>query len=809
VKRGQIRKAGRGVAAQPDPLIVDAKPSLAVPLAAVTAAWLLAFSRWVSEDETVPWDAKNQFYAFFRFLAQSFHDGVSPFWNPYHYGGHPSIADPQSLIFSPLFVIAAALDPAPSMRMFDLVVYLHLLIGGLALVGYGWRCGWLASASVLAAVVFMLGGAAAGRLNHTGIIASYGLFPLAMLTLNIMLERRSKLFAVAFAATAASVVLGRNQVALMLCFVLVALTFGHIANANQPLRYLRERAACLGLATSAATGLIAVPLLLTAQFAELSNRPSLDLSTALYASLHPTSLLSMAVPNVFGSLNMMDLGYWGPQAAITPDVSATDDSFNYVFVGVVPIAVLLLLGVCRGGLLRQGARTWTAILVVALLFSLGRYSPLFPFVFEHVPGFSYFRRPVDGLFIVGLAIAVLAGHLTNAYVRHESANLHRGAVAAVTLAGIGLIVGGIGLAQLTGHAIATMVEIAAALPVVVAASVLLLRPDTTVRRGMAAVALAVLATAQLLFYNAASRLNGEPAAIYRALEAASGQEQAALELLLAELTRRHREGTRPRVEILGMGGAWQNLAMVKSIEATNGYNPLRIGLFDRLIIPGDTPSFVEDRKFDSTFSSYDCPLARAIGLEYLVAGHAIAEIEQQVRHGRVDVLMAGPTVWIYRFGKALPRVKFHTRVEVADADALTQSGQLLHPPVSDRAILDDETPPTRQIWRTAAGEHDGHARLLGWRPDRIEIDVDAPTAGVLVVRDTFYPGWTAYVDGRPTPILRADTLFRGVEVPAGRHSVVMAFEPLSPANLQLAVSRVFGSGRKVAARLYPNSQAHR
>ncbi|MDZ4841111.1 MAG: hypothetical protein SH859_03060, partial [Hyphomicrobium aestuarii] len=190
------------MAAQPDPLIVDAKPSLAVPLAAVTAAWLLAFSRWVSEDETVPWDAKNQFYAFFRFLAQSFHDGVSPFWNPYHYGGHPSIADPQSLIFSPLFVIAAALDPAPSMRMFDLVVYLHLLIGGLALVGYGWRCGWLASASVLAAVVFMLGGAAAGRLNHTGIIASYGLFPLAMLTLNIMLERRSKLFAVAFAATA-------------------------------------------------------------------------------------------------------------------------------------------------------------------------------------------------------------------------------------------------------------------------------------------------------------------------------------------------------------------------------------------------------------------------------------------------------------------------------------------------------------------------------------------------------------------------------------------------------------------------------
>src|SRR4051794_22482422 len=99
----------------------------------ITGLWLLAASRWILTDTVVPWDSKNQFYAFFRFLASSIHDGVSPFWNPYHYGGHPSVADPQSLIFAPLFVLWALFDDAPSLRVFDLIVFAHLLIGGLAL----------------------------------------------------------------------------------------------------------------------------------------------------------------------------------------------------------------------------------------------------------------------------------------------------------------------------------------------------------------------------------------------------------------------------------------------------------------------------------------------------------------------------------------------------------------------------------------------------------------------------------------------------------------------------------------------------
>src|SRR3954452_14238335 len=142
----------------------------------ISGLGLLAASRWVLTDTVVPWDSKNQFYAFFRFLASSIHSGVSPFWNPYHYGGHPSVADPQSLIFAPLFVLWALIDPTPSLRAFDLIVFAHLLIGGLAMAAIGWRAAWPLSACVLAAVLFMFGGAAAGPLADTGLDLPYWFF---------------------------------------------------------------------------------------------------------------------------------------------------------------------------------------------------------------------------------------------------------------------------------------------------------------------------------------------------------------------------------------------------------------------------------------------------------------------------------------------------------------------------------------------------------------------------------------------------------------------------------------------------------
>ena len=157
-------------------------------------------------------------------------------------------------------------------------------------------------------------------------------------------------------------------------------------------------------------------MLLTLQLAALSNRPEVTLASALEASLHPASLVSLFAPNVFGS-HAPNFGYWGPHYSILPEVGATDDSQNYLFIGAVPVVIMLWLGWVGGWLGARGRRALTLFLVLSMMFALGRYTPLFSLVFEYVPGFSYFRRPVDGTFLVGLASALICGHLLTDFVR--------------------------------------------------------------------------------------------------------------------------------------------------------------------------------------------------------------------------------------------------------------------------------------------------------------------------------------------------------------------------------------------------------
>src|SRR5712692_1871571 len=162
---GSSTRADGAPMARNAPLHTSGAPlgRLLAGLGVIGAIWLVAASRWIVTDTVVPWDSKNQFYAFFRFLASALHSGASPFWNPYHYGGHPSVADPQSLVFAPVFVAWGMLDPAPTMRAFDLVIFAHLLAGGIAIAIMGWRARWPIPSSVLAAALFMFGGAASGR----------------------------------------------------------------------------------------------------------------------------------------------------------------------------------------------------------------------------------------------------------------------------------------------------------------------------------------------------------------------------------------------------------------------------------------------------------------------------------------------------------------------------------------------------------------------------------------------------------------------------------------------------------------------
>jgi hypothetical protein len=59
---------------------------------------------------------------------------------------------------------------------------------------------------------------------------------------------------------------------------------------------------------------------------------------------------------------------------------------------------------------------------------------------------------------------------------------------------------------------------------------------------------------------------------------------------------------------------------------------------------------------------------------------------------------------------------------------------------------------------------------------RILIKTAAPGPRLVVISQTYYPAWKAYVDGRPTKIWRANYAFQAVQVPAGHHSVTLVYE---------------------------------
>ncbi|WP_134499912.1 YfhO family protein, partial [Microvirga pakistanensis] len=70
-----------------------------------------------------------------------------------------------------------------------------------------------------------------------------------------------------------------------------------------------------------------------------------------------------------------------------------------------------------------------------------------------------------------------------------------------------------------------------------------------------------------------------------------------------------------------------------------------------------------------------------------------------------------------------------------------------------------------------AGKPASKVRIVSYRRNSVTLEVETAEHGVLVLHDIYYPGWEARVDGARRPVLRANLLFRGVEVPAGTHRV--------------------------------------
>ena len=141
--------------------------------------------------------------------------------------------------------------------------------------------------------------------------------------------------------------------------------------------------------------------------------------------------------------------------------------------------------------------------------------------------------------------------------------------------------------------------------------------------------------------------------------------------------------------------------------------------------------------------------------------------------GRYRLVHSGD-VKIYENLKPLPRAFLAGRaIWVPD-----NKGALAHMKASDfdpagLVVLIGEGPESPATTEPLTGE----VTITSYEPERIELLVEAGRDGWLVVSDASYPGWKATVDGKASPMERADLLFRAIPIREGRQEVVLIFQP--------------------------------
>jgi hypothetical protein len=150
--------------------------------------------------------------------------------------------------------------------------------------------------------------------------------------------------------------------------------------------------------------------------------------------------------------------------------------------------------------------------------------------------------------------------------------------------------------------------------------------------------------------------------------------------------------------------------------------------------------------------------------------------------GRYRLVHSGD-VKIYENLEVLPRLFFIPQAVIAPDDdaALDLMQDAAFEPSSTLVIVNNAYArrDSSATQRPPGVTRHAETEILLYSPERIVTRVTAPTDGWLLLTDAWYPGWEARVDGKPTPIERADILFRAVAVPAGERQVEWIFQPAS------------------------------
>ena len=728
--------------------------------AAFFTIWLVLGWPWLSGTVTIPWDAKAHWYPHLLFLARAIHTGESFLWTHNIFAGSPEIADPQSLIFSPLHMLLALTTPSPTLAEMDRITFFYLLAGGTAVLVFFRDRQWHWAGALVAATVFAFGCSNAWRLQHINQVGSMCLWIIAWVLLDRGLRQNSILYGIAAALVAGLMVISRDQVALFCTYHLAAYALVYvITHRTLPLRML---------IAGVITGLVitAGPILMSLSWAEKSNRVLIDYEGAGRGSLHPASLLSLVIGNLYGASG--EAYHWGPPNLVWGETYLyLARNMSALYSGAAA-ALFLTLAFVRGDLLRRDVLFITGGLVLVLLFTLGWYTPVFGFFFNYVPFIDQFRRPADATFLLGGHIALLAGYGAHRLFTTPAlpSRWQMAAFAAIWTFLVGLciyftITKG-QWAEFWPNVVQGLVAIAATMiAVALAARWRLGRP------ALAAGAILVVLTADLAVINGPNMSTGMDPAGFEVLSRDTRNEMIAL--VRAKIVQN--ETRRDRVEFLGFGYHWQNITMTHDFEGILGFNPVRSAAYAQSIGAADI-AVPDARRYPPLFAHHASPMARILGMRLIATDTPIERFDRNLPEGALNLVAQTRDGYLYENTNTLPRVQIPSKVELIPLDSLIAQGW-----------PKDFDPATDVVLDPIEGEtvalNKGTARLISMRNSEVIVETTLTGPGILVLNNAYHPWWEARQNNRTVAIRRANSVVMAVPVPSGTTRTVFTFRPFT------------------------------
>ena len=692
-------------------------------------------------------DLYNSHYPMTWFGFRALREGRLPLWNPWQFVGEPFLAAYYGGLFYPLNAIYLVTSVPLGMELSG-VLHMGLAAGGMAALARRLRIDW--PGALVAAFTFAWSGWFVFSTNQPRILAAIAWLPWTLWLLDRVLagERRAGL--VFTLGVAAQLLIGDAEHVLhglLAGALLVVLRVCELAARGAWRDALARSARCVG-GVAVAVGLTAFQLLPTLELVQRSARSAggLDVLHAVGSGAYTSALF----------------------------LSQAAETTGWVTVGALPlIAALLALG--RG----RGALPWllgAAMALIGTQLVLG--GALFR-LYHELPLAQLFRRPYKFLDVYACGQALLAG-LAVARLGDEADATRRELWSDARWLGA-LVLAALALYFLhdAGRSSPWLAALLLALALYGASA------GRTLRR--AAVALVVGVQLASLFFGSANTY----------VRPVQRQEVLAARREIFSAPRARGDQSRVYVSphLWATPGLSLKQGMLNEVGVSNDYEPLalaRYAEFFGAVSPWRSPDGLFSGRYRLVDDIKWC-LLDLTGTRYYVVRRTEEAASRMSAHppgpdGEGFRLIAGGEVQVYEREAALPRAWWVPRArDVRDgAEALAA---LCAPGFDPRGevVLERAGGGVAGAAIEAApgdGAEPQRARVAidAYAPEQVDITVDAPRPGWLVLSDLHYPGWRATVNGNEAPIERANHLFRGVRVGAGHSALRFEFRPASLRN---------------------------